>query len=121
MSAERTAGAPIVRAGLFELVDSAGEVVARLGIWPYTGLEGDDVVGLEFLSDPGVSLIAGRHGAQLTFEIGGNQVLIVEAMTAAAGRAGGAAITLCDRDGAPVATCRVDADGHLDIELGSRT
>lgn len=109
--------ADVVRARGFELIDAHGAIRARLGVNPRIGDEpADDVVALEFVGGAGVCLLAGPNMAQLTLEVGGNQIVIVEAASDD-GRVGGAAITLCDRDGIPVVCCRVDPDGGLRLDV----
>ncbi|MGE3448829.1 MAG: hypothetical protein AB7H92_14755 [Microbacteriaceae bacterium] len=116
----RSVDANVVRARRFELIDGAGRVRARLATTAVNGDgSGGDAVALELLGETGVSLTAGPHVAQLMLEVGGNQVLIVEAGIQRAGVAGGSAITLCDGDGVPIVSCRVDPAGHVDVELAS--
>ncbi|MGE3446684.1 MAG: hypothetical protein AB7H92_03775 [Microbacteriaceae bacterium] len=110
----------VVRARRFELVDVDGTVRAQLGRFSLTGGDDpdDDVVGIELFGASGsaVSLLAHRSGAQLSFEVGGNQVLILEAFDRSGARDGGSTITVCDRDGVPAVRWRVDLDGTSSCE-----
>lgn len=113
----------VVRARRFELVDNAGRIRAVLAVSPSLDPDqpDDEMAGLELFGSNGSSrgwfLDSGVHGVQLAFEIGGNQVLMVEAVGSTTQRDGRAAITMCDRDGAPVLCCDVDADGRFSIDV----
>lgn len=104
----------VVRARRFEVVDDRQRLRATFGRLdgPDTGGE---MVGFEVFDADGsarASLIDERGvGVQLSFALGGNQVLVVSAHEASAQLAAGVSIVLCHTDGAPVLDWQVDARG----------
>ena len=109
----------VVRARRFELVDDAGQVRAILGnlacdshaaYWPSLTLrnaQGRDRVWLA----------VHEAGPQLSFDLGGNTVAILEVHDPQAGSsAPGVHLTVCDADGAPVFGWHVNLEGEVEFE-----
>ncbi|HEX8770888.1 MAG TPA: hypothetical protein VF711_08980 [Acidimicrobiales bacterium] len=95
----------VVRAQRFELVDSEGRVRPALGSTAPSD-DQNEMFGLELFDSRGsarASLIhEERHGAELTFAVSGNQVLVIGTTDLEAAIPPGARVTVCDLDGAPV-------------------